>query len=166
METIAIVSVVDVAAALAADTLTGSIYLMDNNKANGSTDEGSEILKTKVRKGDQLVWVCVPLECEAHVSITAVDIDEKYREYCDPTQATYPGTNVVYWLGEIRKDLEVTIPYNLKFQLGSRKGDMAMTAFPSLIGDGPGAAAVETEKHLPGRAPTPPRTPRSRTGGR
>jgi hypothetical protein len=166
METIAIVSVVDVAAALAADTLTGSIYLMDNNKANGSTDEGSEVLKTKVRKGDQLVWVCVPLECEAHVSITAVDIDEKYREYCNPTQGTYPGTNVVYWLGEIRKDLEVAIPYNLKFQLGSRKSDMAMTAFPSLIGDGPGPAAVAAEKHLPGRTPPPPRTPRSRTGGR
>jgi hypothetical protein len=145
METIAIVSVVDVAAALAADTLTGSVYLMDNNKANGSTDEGSEVLKTKVRKGDQLVWVCVPLECEAHVNITGVEIDNKYREYCDPTQAVYPGTNVVYWHGEIKKDLDVTIPYHLKFQLGSHNGDMAMTAFPSLIGNGPETAAVKAE---------------------
>jgi hypothetical protein len=145
MQTIAIVSVVDVVGALADDTLTGSIYLIDDNKANGSTDEGSEVLKTKVKKGDQLVWVCVPLECEAYVSITGVEIDEKYREYCDPKKAVYPGTNVVYWLGEITKELDVIIPYNLKFKLGSHKDDMATTASPSLIGDGPEAAAAKTE---------------------
>jgi hypothetical protein len=162
MQTIAIVSVVDVAGALAADTLTGSIYLMDNNKANGSTDEGSEFLKTKVRKGDQLVWVSVPLECEAYVSITAVEIDEKYREYCDPAKGVYPDTNVVYWLGEIKKDLDVTIPYNLKFRVGSHRDDMTTTTPPSLIGDRPEVASVKAEEHFAERAAaldTPPEQP-------
>jgi hypothetical protein len=163
MQTIAIVSVVDVAGALASETLTGSIYLMDNNKANGSTDEGSEVLKTKVRKGDQLVWVSVPLECEAYVTITAVEIDQKYREYCDPTKGVYPETNVVYWLGEIKKDLDVTIPYNLKFKLGSHRDEMATTTSPSLIGNGPEAASVKAEEHVAERAAARG-TPRKRTG--
>jgi hypothetical protein len=161
MQTIAIVSVVDVAGALASDTLTGSIYLMDNNKANGSTDEGSEVLKTKVRKGDQLVWVCVPLECEAYISITAVEIDRKYREYCDPTKGVYPETNVVYWLGEIKKDLDVTIPYNLKFKLGSHRDEMATTTSPSLVGNGPQVASVKPDEPVAERAPA---RPRKRTG--
>jgi hypothetical protein len=163
MQTIAIVSVVDVVGALAADTLTGSIYLMDNNKANGSTDEGSDVLKTRVRKGDQLVWVCIPLECEAYISITAVEIDKKYREYCEPTKGVYPDTNVVYWLGEIKKELDVTIPYNLRFRVGSHRDDMTTTTFPSLIGNGPEVASVNAEEHFAERAAARG-TPRKRTG--
>jgi hypothetical protein len=145
METIAIVSVVDVVGALAADALAGSLYLFDDNKANGSTGHGSEALKTKVKMGDQLVWVCLALEGEAYVSIAAVEIEDKYREYCEPKQGVYPGTNVVYWVGTIKKDLDRTIPYGLAFKLGSRNENMATTTFPSLIGDGEKASATETE---------------------
>ena len=74
MDTIAIVSVVDVVSALAADTVAGSFYMVDNNRTKGSKDEGTEILKTKVRKGDQVVWISISLECEAFVSITAIEI--------------------------------------------------------------------------------------------
>ena len=150
METIAIVSVVDVVSALAADTVAGSFYMVDNNKTGGSKDEGTEILKTRVRKGDQVVWISIPLECEAFVSITAIEIDKKFREYCDLKKGVYPDTNVVYWLGDIKKELDVAIPYNLKFRLGSHQSDMATTSSPSLIGETPApavatAAAAKTE---------------------
>src|SRR5580700_3280931 len=143
MDTIAIVSVVDVVSALAADTVAGSFYMVDNNKTKGSKDEGTEILKTKVRKGDQVVWISIPLECEAFVSITGIEIDKKFREYCDLKKGVYPDTNVVYWLGDIKKELDVAIPYNLKFKLGSHQSDMATTSSPSLIGETP-APAVTT----------------------
>ncbi|MDB5655654.1 MAG: hypothetical protein JWQ94_3267 [Tardiphaga sp.] len=142
METISIISVVDVVGALAADMVAGSLYLVDNNKAGGSKDEGTEMLQTMVRKGDQVVWVSIPLECEAFISITGVEIDKKFREYCDPKKGVYPDTNVVYWVGEIKKDLDVAIPYTLKFRLGSRRGDMATTSFPALIGEAPATASA------------------------
>ncbi len=140
MDTISIISVVDVVGALADDTLAGSFYLVDNNKGRGSRDEGTEILKTKVRKGDQVVWISIPLECEAFISITGVEIDKKFREYCDPKKGVYPNTNVVYWLGDIKKDLDIAIHYNLKFRLGRRSGDMVTTSSPSLFGDPPAPA--------------------------
>jgi hypothetical protein len=150
MDTIGIVSVVDVVSALAAGTVAGSFYMVDNNKTKGSTDEGTEILKTRVRKGDQVVWISIPLECEAFVSITGIEIDKKFREYCDLKKGVYPDTNVVYWLGDIKKELDVAIPYNLKFRLGSHEGDMATTSSPSLIGETPvpavtAAATAKTE---------------------
>ena len=50
---------------------------------------------------------------------------------------------MVYWLGDIKKELDVAIPYNLKFKLGSHQSDMATTSSPSLIGETP-APAVTT----------------------
>ena len=157
MNTIAIVSVVDVVGALAANDLTGSFYLFDDNKSRGSLDEGTESLKTKVAKGDQVVWTSLPLECEAYVSISSVEIDKRYKDYCDVRKDVYPGTNVVYWLGEIRKELDGPIPYTLKFKLGSHKSDLAISSAPALIGNpsAPSQAAPTAATPAPAPIPTP-----------
>lgn len=157
MNTIAIVSVVDVVGALAANNLSGSFYLFDDNKRKGSLDEGTELLKTKVFKGDQVVWISIPLECEAYVSISGVEIDKKYKDYCDVRKDVYPGTNVVYWLGDIKKELDGPIPYSLKFKLGSHKGDLATSNAPTLIGD-PHAPTQATPAEA-AAAPTPTPAP-------
>ena len=88
------------------------------------------------------------ISIEAFVGITGIEIDKKFREYCDLKKGVYPGPNVVYWRGDIKKELDVAIPYNLKFKLGSYQGDMATTSSPSLIGEAPApavAAAAKTE---------------------
>ncbi|RJF75406.1 hypothetical protein D4Q52_09485 [Rhodopseudomonas palustris] len=161
MNTIAIVSVVDVVGALAANDLTGSFYLFDDNKSKGSRDEGTEALQTRVSKGDQVVWTSIPLECEAYISISGVEIDKKYKDYCDVRKDVYPGTNVVYWLGEIRKELDGPIPYTLKFKLGSHKGEFAISTSPALIGDPPAPAQAAPAAAATAPAPSPsPAKPR------
>jgi hypothetical protein len=132
---IVIAVVVDVIEALANDSLLGSIYLLDNNKANGSSNEGTESLKTKVNEGDQLFWVTHPLECEVFASISGIEID---REYCDPEERSYPGTEVTFWAGKVKKSFTGAVPYVLRFRLGSREEEMSTSdtpaARPSLVG--------------------------------
>jgi len=133
MKTISILSVVDVVGALADDNLSGNVHLMDNNKANGSHDQGTESLKTVVKKGDNLVWTTLPLECEAYASIEGVLID---KDYCDPQQATYKDTAITYWSGTVKRNLNgAAIPYRLKFQVGNRLELMSTSATPYLVGN-------------------------------
>jgi hypothetical protein len=130
VSTITIKAVVDTVAALASDDLAGQVYLMDNNRLNGSTHEGTEVLKTAVKNGDEIIWVVALLECEASVRITRIDID---KEFCEPKPNVYEGTNVTYWLGVIKKDLDGDVPYNLGFHLASKTEEMIMPSSPCLI---------------------------------
>ncbi|MDO9105751.1 MAG: hypothetical protein Q7U57_12430 [Methylovulum sp.] len=129
-KTITIVSLIDVVGALANDTLNGNIYLMDNNKSNGSSDQGTEVLKTLVKEGDQLVWTVMSLEPEAYASIKEIIIDS---DYCVPEQKTYEGSDVTYWVGKVKKNPKST-PYNLKIQVGTQEQALMTTSSPSLVG--------------------------------
>jgi hypothetical protein len=124
-KTITIATVVDVVGALATDSLSGQIYFMDTNQSNGSTGQGTENLKTAVEQGDRLVWTITFLECEAYAAIDEIVID---RDYCDPEKKIYEGTDVSYWSGTIKKDVK-SIPYNIRFKLGTR-ADSITTASP------------------------------------
>ncbi len=131
MRMISVVCVVDVVGALANNTLSGNINLVDNNKTYGSTDEGTEVLKTMVRAGDTVVWVVQPLECEAHASIEGVLID---KSVCVPEKKFYEGTDVAYWIGKIEKNIKLDeVPYSLQFKIGSRVTEMATSAIPMLV---------------------------------
>ncbi|NRB39911.1 MAG: hypothetical protein HRU20_15825 [Pseudomonadales bacterium] len=131
MRTISIVCVVDVAGVLARNKMSGNHYLVDNNKVNGSTEEGTEVLKTKVSKGDKVVWVAQPLETESFASIEGILID---KDYCNPKKKYYEGTNVSYWVGIVKKDTDQhEIPYNLQFKVGSRAEEMLSSAIPTLV---------------------------------
>src|SRR5262245_48055164 len=97
---ISITAVVDVVGALATRSLHGNLYLLDTNRTGGSTDLGTEELKTRVQGGDQILWTVLPLECEAYASIDGIVID---KEVCEPEQKMYPGTDISYWAGTIKK---------------------------------------------------------------
>ena len=129
---IAISAVVDVVAALASGTLSGSLYLLDTNRANGSTGIGTEQLRTVVREGDQLVWTVMPLECEAYVSIDGIAID---REVCDPERQVYPGTDISYWIGTVKTDVALA-PYTITFGVGPGVKPMTTPSTPFLVGAG------------------------------
>lgn len=128
--TISVVTLVDVAGALASGTLSNNLYLMDNNKTNGSSDEGTEILKTRVRAGDQLLWTTVSLEPEAYASITGILIDS---DYCEPEQRSYAGSDVTYWIGKVKKNLDL-VPYKLEIKVGTQNKAMVTVSSPSLVG--------------------------------
>jgi len=128
MRTITITAVVDVAGALANDSASGHIYLMDDNKLNGSTGEGTEMLETKVRLGDRLVWTVHPLEVESGVRIARIEIN---RAYCEPEEREYADTGVTYWVGVIKQDLDKVVLYALTLACGGRELEMPTPASPA-----------------------------------
>lgn len=118
-KTISILSIIDVVSALAEGTLERNIYLLDNNKVNGSLDEGTSELKTKVKSGDVLVWTVSPIEPEVYVGITDITMD---NEYCEPLKQFYEGTDVAYWVGKVKKDMD-QLQYQAKYKVGTRAGE-------------------------------------------
>ncbi|MET8682938.1 hypothetical protein ABZ921_22005 [Streptomyces atriruber] len=127
---ISITAVVDAVGALAAGNLNGHLYMYDTNKSGGSTGFGTEELQTKARRGDQILWNCLALECEAFVAIDDIIIDS---EICEPERKVYPGTDVAYWTGTVKKDAG-PITYQIKFKLGTRDEPITTTLSSSLVG--------------------------------
>src|SRR5262249_37597397 len=123
--------------ALATRSLQGNLYLLDTNRAGGSTGLGTEELRTRVQGGDQILWTVLPLECEAYVSIDDIMID---KEVCEPVQKTYPGTDISYWVGTIKKDDTGVTTYQISFKLGTRTDPMTTALSPALVNEGSGPA--------------------------
>lgn len=132
MKTTTILSTVDVIGALVDESLNYNIYLFDNNKANGSKDLGTDSLKTKVEKGDLLIWTLLPLEPESYSAISNIEID---KTVCEPKQKTYEGSDVTFWEGVVKKDIE-EVPYSISFALGNKELVVSSDEHsrPSLIG--------------------------------
>jgi len=125
-KTITIASVIDVVGALATDSLDGQVYFMDTNKTEGSTGQGTDILRTVVSDGYRLVWTVIFLECEAYAAIDEIIIDP---EYCEVEKKVYEGTDVSYWVGTVKKSITSPVPYTVKFKVGTRDESIP-TAFP------------------------------------
>lgn len=131
MKTISIMAVVDVVSALSHETLADNLYLVDDNRLGGSRGEGSAALQTKVAKGDRIVWTALTLECEAYGAIADIAVDPAF---CTVEKCAYRDSNVVCWIGEVKKDIDQPLPYTLIFKLGSRS--QLMAAAPThLTGD-------------------------------
>jgi len=128
---ISITAVVDCVGALTAQSTRGHLYLYDTNKAGGSTGLGTEELQTRVKQGDQLMWTILALECEAFVAIDDIVID---RAVCEPVRKVYPGTDVAYWTGTVKKDGMAAVPYQIKFKLGTQVEPITTTLSPALVG--------------------------------
>ncbi|MEV0614374.1 hypothetical protein AB0I81_13695 [Nonomuraea sp. NPDC050404] len=128
---ISITAVLDAVGALAAGTVRGQLYMYDTNKAGGSTGFGTEELRTRVRAGDRVLWNCLALECEAFVGIAGIDID---RSVIEPERQVYPGTDVAYWIGTVKKDDIDVVPYKIHFLVGTRAEPITTTLSPTLVG--------------------------------
>ncbi|MEX3105455.1 MULTISPECIES: hypothetical protein [unclassified Streptomyces] len=128
---ITITAVVDAVGVLASDSTEGEVYFYDTNKAAGSTGFGTGELRTKVKRGDQLLWSTIALECEAHVAIAAIDIDSSV---CEPQRKVYPGTDVSFWTATVKTDLDGAVPYRISFQVGTRTEPITAVQSPSLVG--------------------------------
>ncbi|MBV2153822.1 hypothetical protein [Kitasatospora sp. SUK 42] len=128
---ISITAVVDCVGMLAAQNTHGHLYLYDTNKTGGSTGFGTEELRTTVKAGDQLLWNVLALECEAFVAIDGIEID---HEVCEPVRKVYPGTDVAYWTGTVKKDQASPVPYRIRFRLGTQVEPITTTLSPVLVG--------------------------------
>ncbi|KUL57592.1 MULTISPECIES: hypothetical protein [unclassified Streptomyces] len=128
---ISITAVVDAVGALAAGDTQGHLYMYDTNRAGGSTGFGTEELRTRANRGDVLLWNCLALECEAYVSIENIVIDP---EVCEPVRKVYPGTDVSYWTGTVKKTGPEPVAYRIAFKLGTRDEPITATLSSSLVG--------------------------------
>ncbi|GAA1594392.1 hypothetical protein GCM10009678_90680 [Actinomadura kijaniata] len=113
---VTITAVVDPVAALASGNLDENLYLYDTNRTEGSTGFGTPGLRTRVRKGDTLLWNVLPLECETYVAIADVEIDPRIAE---PERRVYPGTDIVFWTATVKQDSAEPVEYRLSFLLGA-----------------------------------------------
>lgn len=129
MKTITILSLVDVVGALADDSITNNLYLFDNNKVNGSADQGTGILKTKVNSGDRLIWTLMSLEPESYAAISNITMD---TEVCDPEKKTYPDSDIIYWEGIVKKEAPSTF-YKITYEVGTQQQAIETNESPALI---------------------------------
>jgi hypothetical protein len=104
--------------------------MLDTNGDGGSTGIGTETLRTRVARGDQLLWDVIPLECEAFAAIDEIVIDE---DFCAVERRTYPGTDISYWVGTVKRD-RGEVPYHIRFKLGIRPEPMTTASTPFLVG--------------------------------
>lgn len=128
---VTITAVVDPVAVLASGDLDDNLYLYDTNRKGGSDGFGTPELRTRVRKGDTLVWNVIPLECETFVSLSGIEID---RRIAEPTRKVYPGTDIAFWTATVKQDLTGPVLYQLSFLLGTVVEPYTGTAAAQLAG--------------------------------
>jgi|GEM_PF-683879 hypothetical protein len=142
-QVVTVIGVVDVVDALGEGSLANSLYLFDNNQAGGSHGHGTTSLTTHIGAGDAVVWVCMPLECEAFARIDHIEIDASHAPYISLECNTYPETAVVYWRAEILKPLPGRVPYRLFFRLGSHSRPLGAPEASYLVPAQPSATPAE-----------------------
>jgi len=139
---VSITAVVDPVGALSAGSIQNNLYMYDTNKAAGSTGFGTGELRTRVQPGARLLWNVVVLECETYAGIDGIVMDERV---CEPERKVYPGTDIVYWTGTLKRAVIEPVPYQLRFRLGTVTEPF--TAAPSaLVGHGATPPRAATAK--------------------
>lgn len=114
--TVYIIAVVDVAQALADESLQNNVYIVDNNKAAGSQSQGTARLETAVNKGDNIVWLVSGLEVE-----TVVDIASITGPAATIANATIiPGALASYFVGQIAPTASGSYQYNVALMVENR----------------------------------------------
>ncbi|MDX6741293.1 hypothetical protein [Actinocorallia sp. A-T 12471] len=128
---VTITAVVDPVAALASGDLDENLYLYDTNRTAGSSGFGTPELRTRVRKGDRLLWNVIPLECETFVALSGIEID---RRVADPVREFYPGTDIAFWTATVKRELVKPVTYRLSFLLGGVAEPFTVAAEQALVG--------------------------------
>jgi len=130
MSIISIKAIVDVVAVLSNDFLEGNVHLMDNNKLNGSSNQGTLFLETAVKKGDELVWSTYGLEVESYVEISGIEVDTNFLK--KPVKEFYEGTNISYWKSTVIDTPIDIVPYSIDFYVGNRNTIFSTNIGPSI----------------------------------
>lgn len=99
MKDISVLIVVDVENAIAANDLSGNVYLIDNNKNSGSNHEGNFELVTACSNGQLISWSVVGVVAENQVEINNFTGDMIKDKICLPQKT--PSQGRTYWQGRV-----------------------------------------------------------------
>lgn len=94
---------VDVAQALADESLVNNQYWFDTNAAGGSTGMGTGTLKTVLNRGDSVIWVVSGFEVETFVDMTGISIPAQIL-VANSLQGTSYGYGYTVWSAQIAAD--------------------------------------------------------------
>lgn len=114
---ITVMGFVDVAQSLADGTVNGNAYWMDNNRSNGSSNEGTDSLITKLKPGDTVRWFVFSLEVETVVDI--IGITGPAASISNPQLVETPYFS--WWEGEIDETVSGIHDYSLELQVESQE---------------------------------------------
>ncbi len=129
MNLVTIRMIIDVAGALEAGAPEGSLFMFDNRRLAGSRFQSTNRLHTAVSPGDRIVWLLSPIECEVYVALERIDMP---GDFCEISQQTYEGTNIVYWAGTVKKPVG-ELPYDITFRVGTPENKMTTNRTARLI---------------------------------
>jgi hypothetical protein len=114
---ITIIGIVDVAQALADNSLTNNIYWFDNNTVEGSLYQGTDHLSTAIKNGNRVQWVLSGLQVE-----TTADIESIYGSVVNiANPVSLPiAPGISFWSGQIVAGASGLYQYGVTLKVESR----------------------------------------------
>jgi hypothetical protein len=130
MSTVCVLIAIDVEGALSSSDLSNNIYMMDTDKFQGSSGEGTAALDTYLAIGDTIIWSVAPIDPGTNVQIKSFTGEAVDNKYIKPVQNPLSPTN---WLSKFQPpgsaDPEDRFQYALVFSFEGHE----MTFDPYLV---------------------------------
>lgn len=121
-KTITILGIVDVAQALADNSLDNNIYWMDNNASAGSQYLGTGHLKTAISRGSAVQWIVSGLQVETVADIA--EISGSAVAIANPVLTTL-ALGFSFWTGQIANSASGLHTYAIKLKVENRLMNMS-----------------------------------------
>jgi len=126
--TVTIIGVLDIAQALADNSLVDNLYWFDSNARKGSLYQGTDHLRTVISPGDLVLWVVSGLQVETLADIARITGPAASIANAASSPIA-PGVN--FWSGKIGLDASGVYEYDIALQVEGR----LMTASKPLVLD-------------------------------
>jgi hypothetical protein len=99
MSTVCVLIAIDVEGALSSSSLSNNLYMMDTDKFQGSSGEGTAALVTKLAIGDTIIWSVAPIDPNTNVQIKGFTGQAVDNKYIKPVQNPLSPTD---WLSKFQ----------------------------------------------------------------
>lgn len=116
-KTITIIGAIDIAQALADNSLKNNLYWVDNNASQGSKNLGTGSLATSITRNSRVLWVVSGLEVESSAEIASITGPAGIMANPVPT-LILPG--VSFWIGQIPFSAIGTYDYYVTLNVENR----------------------------------------------
>ncbi|MCX6461371.1 MAG: hypothetical protein NTZ03_13825 [Actinobacteria bacterium] len=130
MTDVVIKMTIDVLAALHEDRLDGNMFAFDTARSAGSHGLGTSALATAVKPGDRLLWLLIPLECEAEATIDGISIPGMLAAPRTETESSIMETSA--WHCSVGT-IDEALPYSITLTLGRNGRELTLVDSLSLI---------------------------------
>jgi len=138
MSQLGVIILIDVVEVLKNNTFEGNTYMIDNNKYNGSINEGTDKLETSIT-GTQIVnWLASPISGTSAISIESITGEAVDKGVMVPIQNGSPAFGAsegLWWGGTVdsnvdgRYSYDINILFQTRTETGIEEKKMALTSY-------------------------------------